>query len=113
MFQDSSALVTEARPPVDGIQPAGGGSEQSFLLEATAGVADRCLRPSWAGEWEPGESLGRQNGVYVPQMTELKPGARGGEDLQVTQKVGSRAGAAPNVCPTSPRDPGLRHLFLP
>lgn len=77
MFQDSSALVTEARPPVDGIQPAGGGSEQSFLLEATAGVADRCLRPSWAGEWEPGESLGHQNGVYVPQMTELKPGAGG------------------------------------
>lgn len=39
--------------------------------------------------------------------------AQRGKDLQVTQKVRSRAGAAPKVSPPSPRDTGLIHLFLP
>lgn len=34
-------------------------------------------------------------------------------DLQVTQKIGGRARAAPKVSPTSPRDPGWIHLLLP
>lgn len=60
-------------------QLVGGISEQSFCLEATAGVEDRWLRPSWAGEWEPGESLGRHKAecTYVLQMPELKPGVGG------------------------------------
>lgn len=77
-------------------QLVGGLSEQSSRLEAAAAVEDRWLRPSWAGEWEPGEGLGPHKAERT--FCRCQNGSRGvgvGEDLQVTQKVGSRTGVLP------------------